>query len=64
MQPYPGSNAADIWELRNTDVYVHLPKDRAQRQLIHRMVEAVLRHGPEFEAMIMRRVDHTDPTVS
>ena len=33
-----------------------------QRHLIHRMVEFVIREGPEFEALIMQRVAD-DPKV-
>ncbi|KAI1078933.1 hypothetical protein F5B20DRAFT_198284 [Whalleya microplaca] len=38
-------------------VPVQTPKDIKQLQLIHRVVESVLEHGPEFEALLMSRPD-------
>jgi hypothetical protein len=37
------------------DVFVGPPRDRALRLLIHRVVERVLTHGPEFEALLLQR---------
>ncbi|KAI1091062.1 hypothetical protein F5B19DRAFT_460185 [Rostrohypoxylon terebratum] len=36
-------------------VPVQAPRDIKQLQLIHKVVEAVLAHGPEFEALLMSR---------
>ncbi|UJR37661.1 hypothetical protein I4U23_030357 [Adineta vaga] len=41
--------------LEHTTVRVIIPHDRALLCLIHRMIEFVIREGPTFEAMIMRR---------
>lgn len=38
-------------------VPVSAPKDIKQLQLIHKVVEAVLKHGPDFEALLMSRPD-------
>ncbi|CAJ2505136.1 Uu.00g125300.m01.CDS01 [Anthostomella pinea] len=38
-------------------VPVQPPKDIKQIQLIHKVVESVLEHGPEFEALLMSRPD-------
>lgn len=38
-------------------VPVSAPKDIKQLQLIHKVVESVLEHGPEFEALLMSRPD-------
>ncbi|KAI9805600.1 MAG: hypothetical protein M1825_000851 [Sarcosagium campestre] len=38
-------------------VSVEPPKDLKQLKLIHRTVEALLTHGPEFEALLMTRPD-------
>ncbi|KAL7622161.1 hypothetical protein AAE478_007663 [Parahypoxylon ruwenzoriense] len=38
-------------------VPVQVPKDIKQLQLIHKVVESVLAHGPEFEALLMSRPD-------
>ncbi|KAI0898891.1 hypothetical protein F4806DRAFT_317242 [Annulohypoxylon nitens] len=38
-------------------VPVQAPRDIKQLQLIHKVVEAVLAHGPEFEALLMSRPD-------
>ncbi|CAF1312333.1 unnamed protein product [Adineta ricciae] len=41
--------------LEHATVRVIIPHDRALLCLIHRMIEFVIREGPTFEAMIMRR---------
>ncbi|KAI5866319.1 hypothetical protein GGS23DRAFT_617405 [Durotheca rogersii] len=38
-------------------VPVQAPRDIRQLQLIHKVVESVLAHGPEFEALLMARPD-------
>ncbi|KAH8666358.1 hypothetical protein BX600DRAFT_380652 [Xylariales sp. PMI_506] len=38
-------------------VPVQAPRDIKQLQLIHRVIESVLEHGPEFEALLMSRPD-------
>ncbi|KAI1310587.1 hypothetical protein F5Y03DRAFT_23213 [Xylaria venustula] len=38
-------------------VPVQAPEDIKQIQLIHKVVESVLEHGPEFEALLMSRPD-------
>ncbi|KAI1502169.1 hypothetical protein F5X99DRAFT_169323 [Biscogniauxia marginata] len=38
-------------------VPVQAPRDIKQIQLIHKVVESVLEHGPEFEALLMSRPD-------
>ncbi|KAK6956822.1 hypothetical protein Daesc_002103 [Daldinia eschscholtzii] len=38
-------------------VPVQAPKDIKQLQLIHKVIESVLAHGPEFEALLMSRPD-------
>ena len=38
-------------------VTVHPPSDLKQLKLIHKTVEALLTHGPEFEALLMSRRD-------
>ncbi|KAI1373523.1 hypothetical protein F4677DRAFT_429167 [Hypoxylon crocopeplum] len=38
-------------------VPVQAPRDIKQLQLIHKVVESVLAHGPEFEALLMSRPD-------
>ncbi|KAI4860111.1 hypothetical protein F4820DRAFT_122437 [Hypoxylon rubiginosum] len=38
-------------------VPVQAPRDIKQLQLIHKVIEAVLDHGPEFEALLMSRSD-------
>ncbi|KAI0477282.1 hypothetical protein GGR56DRAFT_399952 [Xylariaceae sp. FL0804] len=38
-------------------VPVQAPRDIKQIQLIHKVVESVLEHGPEFEALLMTRPD-------
>lgn len=38
-------------------VPVTAPKDIKQLQLIHKVLESVLEHGPEFEALLMTRPD-------
>ncbi|KAI0178645.1 hypothetical protein GGR52DRAFT_265224 [Hypoxylon sp. FL1284] len=38
-------------------VPVQAPRDIKQLQLIHKVIEAVLAHGPEFEALLMSRPD-------
>lgn len=38
-------------------VPVQPPRDIKQLQLIHKVVESVLEHGPEFEALLMSRPD-------
>lgn len=38
-------------------VPIQAPKDIKQLQLIHKVIEAVLEHGPEFEALLMSRPD-------
>ncbi|KAI1411093.1 hypothetical protein F5Y13DRAFT_166391 [Hypoxylon sp. FL1857] len=38
-------------------VPVQAPRDIRQLQLIHKVVESVLAHGPEFEALLMSRPD-------
>ncbi|KAI2469686.1 hypothetical protein F4781DRAFT_393724 [Annulohypoxylon bovei var. microspora] len=38
-------------------VPVHAPRDIKQLQLIHKVIESVLAHGPEFEALLMSRPD-------
>ncbi|KAI0129497.1 hypothetical protein BJ170DRAFT_666848 [Xylariales sp. AK1849] len=38
-------------------VPVQAPRDIKQLQLIHKVVESVLEHGPEFEALLMSRPD-------
>ncbi|KAI0514895.1 hypothetical protein F5B22DRAFT_207518 [Xylaria bambusicola] len=38
-------------------VLVRAPGDIKQIQLIHKVVESVLEHGPEFEALLMSRLD-------
>eukprot|EP00051_Salpingoeca_urceolata_P029008 m.488678 g.488678 ORF g.488678 m.488678 type:complete len:591 (+) comp26016_c0_seq1:149-1921(+) len=43
-----------------TMVQVWRPRDKARRQLIHRMIEFVVRFGPEFEAEIVKK-KATDP---
>lgn len=40
-----------------TQVVVTPPSDLSQLKLIHKMVEALLTHGPEFEALLMSRKD-------
>lgn len=39
----------------NATVNVEIPKDRTERQIIHRMIEFVIQEGPLFEALIMQR---------
>lgn len=38
-------------------VPVQVPRDIKQLQLIHKVIESVLAHGPEFEALLMSRPD-------
>ncbi|KAI1406159.1 hypothetical protein F4819DRAFT_441798 [Hypoxylon fuscum] len=38
-------------------VPVQAPRDIKQLQLIHKVIESVLAHGPEFEALLMSRPD-------
>jgi U2-associated protein SR140 len=38
-------------------VPIQAPRDIKQLQLIHKVVESVLEHGPEFEALLMSRPD-------
>ena len=38
-----------------THVRVVIPRDKEMLQLIHRMIEFVIREGPMFEAMLMHR---------
>lgn len=38
-------------------VPIQAPKDIKQIQLIHKVIESVLQHGPEFEALLMSRPD-------
>lgn len=38
-------------------VPIQAPKDVKQLQLIHKVIESVLEHGPEFEALLMSRPD-------
>ncbi|KAF3026370.1 hypothetical protein E8E14_008019 [Neopestalotiopsis sp. 37M] len=38
-------------------VPIQAPKDIKQLQLIHKVIEAVLEHGPEYEALLMSRPD-------
>ncbi|KAI1759245.1 hypothetical protein GGR53DRAFT_471531 [Hypoxylon sp. FL1150] len=38
-------------------VPVQAPRDIRQLQLIHKVIESVLAHGPEFEALLMSRSD-------
>ncbi len=53
----PSSYAAGGGPLQKTILHVPVsaPKDIKQLQLIHKVVEAVLEHGPEFEALLMSR---------
>ncbi|XP_075262161.1 U2 snRNP-associated SURP motif-containing protein-like [Convolutriloba macropyga] len=50
-------DAKKLWEknLEEACVKVCIPTDRALLNLIHRMVEFVVREGPMFEALIMNR---------
>jgi len=41
--------------LYNATVKVVIPTDRQLVNIIHRMIEFVIREGPMFEAMIMNR---------
>ena len=38
-------------------VPVHAPRDIKQLRMIHKVIESVLEHGPEFEALLMSRPD-------
>lgn len=38
-------------------VPIHPPRDIKQLRMIHKVVEGVLEHGPEFEALLMSRPD-------
>ncbi|KAK6082875.1 coatamer subunit protein [Seiridium cupressi] len=38
-------------------VPIQAPRDIKQLQLIHKVIESVLEHGPEFEALLMSRPD-------
>ncbi|KAI9831840.1 MAG: hypothetical protein M1826_002872 [Phylliscum demangeonii] len=42
---------------QSVQVSVSPPSDLAQLKLIHKTVEALLTHGPEFEALLMSRVE-------
>ena len=48
--PYSGRNSTPA-----TQVIVQPPTDLTQLKLIHKTLEALLTHGPEFEALLMSR---------
>lgn len=50
----PGGNTDDA-NLKNCVVKVVVPTDRHLVQVIHRVIEFVVREGPMFEALIMNR---------
>ena len=41
--------------MSRTEVHVQPPKDLVQLKLIHKTLESLLTHGPEFEALLMSR---------
>ncbi|KAI8815346.1 hypothetical protein BJ742DRAFT_864575 [Cladochytrium replicatum] len=56
--PPPGSAVAPpgisvIGQRARPEVLVHRPDDQETVMIIHRMIERVIIHGPEFEALIM-----------
>ena len=51
--PYGSRSAAN--NLPPTQVNVPVPSDLKQLRLIHKMIEALLTYGPEFEALLMSR---------
>ncbi|KAK8037913.1 coatamer subunit protein [Apiospora phragmitis] len=51
----PGGGALNRSNLLH--VPVQAPRDIKQLQLIHKTIESVLEHGPEFEALLMSRPD-------
>ncbi|KAK8034629.1 coatamer subunit protein [Apiospora rasikravindrae] len=51
----PGGGAMNRSNLLH--VPVQAPRDIKQLQLIHKTIESVLEHGPEFEALLMSRPD-------
>ncbi|RYP07652.1 hypothetical protein DL765_009069 [Monosporascus sp. GIB2] len=55
----PTSYSLSGGPLQKTILHVPVspPKDIKQLQLIHKVIEAVLEHGPEFEALLMSRPD-------
>ncbi|KND00391.1 uncharacterized protein SPPG_04714 [Spizellomyces punctatus DAOM BR117] len=54
--PPPGSfKAATVTGNARMEVCVTRPKDQQTIATIHRMIERVIKYGPEFEAMIMDR---------
>ena len=55
----PSSYSGGGGPLQRTILHVPVsaPKDIKQLQLIHKVVESVLQHGPDFEALLMSRPD-------
>ena len=41
--------------MSRTEIHVQPPKDLVQLKLIHKTLESLLTHGPEFEALLMSR---------
>jgi len=60
----PGASSSGVDPvLSNAEVVVELPRNRSQRQLIHRTIEFVVRHGAAFELALMKH-SAADPRVS
>ncbi|KAI2610251.1 uncharacterized protein GGS25DRAFT_254074 [Hypoxylon fragiforme] len=55
----PSSYASGGGPMNRTILHipVQAPRDIKQLQLIHKVIESVLAHGPEFEALLMSRSD-------
>lgn len=52
-----GPGGAGVNRTNLLHVPVQAPRDVRQLQLIHKTIEGVLEHGPEFEALLMSRPD-------
>lgn len=55
--PSYGSGGGALNRSSLLHVPVQAPRDIKQLQLIHKTIESVLEHGPEFEALLMTRSD-------
>ncbi|KAH9885506.1 hypothetical protein F4778DRAFT_504943 [Xylariomycetidae sp. FL2044] len=55
----PSSYGPGLGPMQRTILHVPVrpPSDIKQLQLIHKVIESVLEHGPEFEALLMSRPD-------
>ena len=54
---YDSSRGASIDKSSILHVPIKPPKDVKQLRMIHKVIESVLKHGPEFEALLMSRPD-------